>query len=165
MAMRVPAFLVCAFATVLPSSHSFATDSRVQQLPFDTDCPCGDPSLCQPLPESARKKAPPSRTVIGLCHWCSHPDWDALTILTSGGKDATYEPSDELLCAAHAHGVPFLINHALIPPGPEYNGTAGMWYALSQNATRRSDYAARAAKFMTHHANGTLRRVALDGVS
>jgi hypothetical protein len=128
------------------------------------DCPCGDPRLCKPLTAAARKVALPNRTVIGLCHWCSRPDWEALTVLTSGGKDATYEPSDELLCAAHAHGVPFLINHALVPPGAEQNGTAGIWFALSQNETRRSDYASRAARFMTHYANGTARRVALDGV-
>ena len=49
--------------------------------------------------------------------------------------------------------------------GPEQNGTAGVWFALSQNETRRSDFASRAAKFMTHYANGTKRRVALDGPS
>lgn len=136
--------------------------------PATKSCPCDDPRLCQSLSLHDAKAAKPNREVIGLCHWCSFPkdspSWDALTIMTSGGKDATYEPTDELLCAAHSHGVRFLINHALIPDGAE-PWQKGMWFALSQNSSRRADYVARATKFMTHFANGTERRVALDGIS
>ena len=47
-----------------------------------------------------------------------------------------YEPLEELLCAAHAHGVPFLINR-YDSARPEQNGTAGT-VCTPQNATRRS---------------------------
>ena len=115
---------------------------------FATPCPCGDAELCKPLAQ--RKTAPAHREVLGLCHWCNAEqlDWDALTILTSGGVDARYWPSDEMLCAAHAHGVPFLINHAMLSdevsgsaPSPS-TGTGTIWNALSPNETARVQWIA-----------------------
>ena len=133
-----------------------------------TPCPCGDAQLCKPLAQ--RKTAPAHREVLGLCHWCNAEqlDWDALTILTSGGFDARYWPSDEMLCAAHAHGVPFLINHVMLSDeesGPSPSTSSTIWNALSPNETARAQWIDHAVRMLSHFPNGTARRVAVDGIS
>ena len=136
---------------------------------------CGAAHLCQPLAPARRKQAKLHREVSGQCHWCSPDqiDWDAVTILTSGGVDATYWPRDEMLCAAHRAGVPFLINYAMLDsvraaPGPSvpYSASADtLWYALSPNATARKEWAENAVFLLSHYPNGTARSVAADGIS
>jgi hypothetical protein len=141
----------------LPSKEAAAAAAG----PAAGACPCGEPHLCQPL--ARRKAAKAHREVLGLCHWCSEVqlDWDALTILTSGGVDAMYWPSDSMLCAAHANGVPFLINHAMLSE----SAPTAIWNALSPNETARKTWVDQAVRMLTHYSNGTARRVAADGIS
>jgi hypothetical protein len=98
-----------------------------EALPARGACPCGEPHLCQPL--AHRKVAKAHREVLGLCHWCSEEqlDWDALTILTSGGVDAMYWPSDDMLCAACTR------SRRSIPDQPRHAGQRWWWFRIYTN--------------------------------
>jgi hypothetical protein len=156
------------FELARPRTWSPATQCKTDDIRGSmvsmAPCPCGDAQLCKPLAQ--RKAAPAHREVLGLCHWCNAEqlDWDALTILTSGGFDARYWPSDEMLCAAHAHGVPFLINHVMLSDESGVSPTT-IWNALSPNETARKQWVDHAVARLTHYPNGTARRVAVDGIS
>ena len=69
-----------------------------------------------------------------------------------------------MLCAAHAHGVPFLINHAMLSDVESGSAPSTIWNALSPNETARVQWIDHAVRMLTHFPNGTARRVAVDGI-